>query len=296
MENTSIKSQLGLKVRDYIALTKPRLSLSVVFSACTAFYLGSDNPNLISIFTLGLGGFLVTGSANTLNQIIEKDTDKLMDRTKNRPIASNRLDVSESIIFSGIVGVIGILLLSNFNYLSAVLGAISLISYAFIYTPLKKLTPASVWVGAIPGALPMSIGWCAATNDSFLSNEALFLFTLQFIWQFPHFWAIAWITYDDYAKGGFYLLPTGRLDGRNKSTSIQIIFYIVCLMVLSFVPLSLGISSYLSFIVMILAALFFMSIAVKLYVSNKKEDAKKLMLGSLVYQLVVFITLIIDKQ
>jgi heme o synthase len=283
------------KIRDYQALVKLRLALSVVFSACTAYYLGTDNFTFQNFFILGLGGLFVTGSANTLNQVLEKESDKLMSRTENRPLPSGRMDVSEAVLFAGILGAAGILMLAYFNALTAVLGAFSLVSYAFIYTPMKKVSPAAVWIGAVPGALPMAIGWVAATPGGVLQTEAVFLFTLQFLWQFPHFWAIAWLIFDDYAKAGFYLLPSSQKEGRNRSSALQIIFYVLCLVALSFVPLYLSISGIVACVIMLLSGLMFLWFAILLYIKTSKEAAKKLMFASLVYQVIVFIALMADK-
>lgn len=283
------------KIRDYQALVKLRLALSVVFSACTAYYLGIDNFTFQNFFILAVGGLFVTGSANTLNQVLEKESDKLMSRTENRPLASGRMDVSEAVLFAGILGAVGILMLAYFNALTAVLGAFSLVSYAFIYTPMKKVSPAAVWIGAIPGALPMAIGWVAATPGGVLQTEAVFLFTLQFLWQFPHFWAIAWLIYDDYAKAGFYLLPSSHKEGRNRSSALQIIFYVLCLVALSFFPLYLSISGTIACVLMLLSGLMFLWFAILLYIKTSKEAAKNLMFASLVYQLIVFIALMVDK-
>jgi protoheme IX farnesyltransferase len=285
----------GQKIKDLKALVKFRLALSVVFSACTAYYLGVDTITFQGLLLLGIGGFLVTASANTLNQVLEKESDKLMSRTQDRPLPAGRMEISEAVLIAGLCGASGILILACFNALTAVLGAFSLVSYAFIYTPMKKVSPAAVWIGAIPGALPMAIGWVAASPEGILETEAVFLFTLQFIWQFPHFWAIAWLVYDDYAKADFYLLPSMKKDGRNRSSALQIIFYVLCLMGLSFVPLYLGISGLVACLLMVLSGLMFLWFAVQLYLKTNKEAAKKLMFASLLYQIVVFVALMADK-
>ena len=286
---------IGQRLRDIQALVKFRLALSVVFSACTAYYLGVESFSLQGLLILGIGGFLVTASANALNQVLEKETDKLMQRTQNRPLPAGRMEISEAVLIAGLCGAAGILILSSFNALTAVLGAFSLVCYAFIYTPMKKVSPAAVWIGAVPGALPMSIGWVAATPNGVLETEAVFLFTLQFIWQFPHFWAIAWLVYEDYAKADFYLLPSLKKDGRNKSSALQIIFYVVCLTGISFVPMYLGISGLVACMTMLISGFLFLLLAINLYIMTSKDSAKKLMLGSLLYQVVVFIALMADK-
>lgn len=292
---TDAATGFGQKIKDIQALVKFRLALSVVFSACTAYFLGVETLSLQGILLLGIGGFLVTASANALNQVLEKESDKLMSRTQNRPLPAGRMEVSEAVLIAGLSGTIGILILASFNALTAVLGAFSLLCYAFIYTPLKKVSPVAVWVGAIPGALPMSIGWVAASSEGVLGKEAIFLFTLQFIWQFPHFWAIAWMIFDDYAKAGFYLLPSLTKDGRNKGSALQIVFYILCLLGLSVFPLYLGISGIVACITMLFAGLVFLYFALQLYMKTSKEAAKKLMFASLLYQVVVFIALMADK-
>ncbi len=286
---------LGHRIKDIQALVKFRLALSVVFSACTAYYLGSETISIQGFLLLAIGGFLVTASANALNQVLEKEIDKLMQRTQNRPLPAGRMEISEAVLIAGLSGASGILILASFNALTAVLAAFSLVSYAFIYTPMKRVSPAAVWIGAVPGALPMAIGWVAATPDGVLETEAVFLFTLQFIWQFPHFWAIAWLVYDDYAKANFYLLPSLRKDGRNKGSALQIIFYVICLLCISFMPLYLGISGLVACVIMLVSGFMFLWFAVVLYLKTTKEAAKKLMLASLLYQVIVFIALMANK-
>ncbi len=283
------------KIRDYQALVKLRLALSVVFSACTAYYLGTEDFKWLELVLLGLGGLLVTASANALNQVLEKETDKLMGRTQNRPLPSGRMEMSEAVLLAGLMGAAGILILASFNALTAVLGAFSLVCYAFIYTPMKKVSPAAVWIGAVPGALPMAIGWVASTANGTLESQAVYLFSLQFLWQFPHFWAIAWVAYDDYANAGFYLLPSSHKEGRNKSSVIQIIFYILCLIAISYVPLTLGISGTIACIIMLLSGIGFLYFALRLYIKCDKTAAKQLMFTSLIYQVVVFIALMANK-
>ncbi|MCP4437727.1 MAG: protoheme IX farnesyltransferase [Aureispira sp.] len=281
------------KISDYKLLTKFRLSLLVVFSASIAFILGSSSFIWQDLLILSLGGFLLSGAASALNQVLEKDLDKLMTRTAKRPLADGRMDVSEAVLVAGLMSVTGLILLAYFNALAAVFGAISLVSYAFVYTPLKRVSPIAVWVGAIPGSLPMVIGWIAATGS--LGPEALLLFSIQFFWQFPHFWAIAWVAYEDYAKAGFYLLPSKEKDGRNKSTALQAIFYALCIVLISPLPWVLGMTGIISMIVMFLASMVYLWYAVRLYQKCDKKSALKLMFSSFVYLPVVLITLVIDK-
>lgn len=276
-----------------MALAKARLALSVVFSACTAYYLGTENFNVYHFLLLGIGGFLVTASANTLNQVLEKDTDRKMKRTQDRPLPAGRMESWEAVLFAGITAAVGLLALAFFNPMTAFLGSVSLVSYAFIYTPLKRISPVAVWVGAVPGALPMAIGWVAATGE--LGLAAFFLFSLQFLWQFPHFWAIAWVAYKDYEEGGFYLLPSSQKDGRTKETALQAAFYVLCLIAMSWAPVSLGISGYIAAGIMFFMGLFFLYFAIRLFRQTTAKAARQLMLASLVYQLVVFIALMIDK-
>jgi protoheme IX farnesyltransferase len=289
----SVASLFKQKVSDYKLLVKFRLALLVVFSACITFFLGASTVTWQALFILSLGGFLITGAANTLNQVLEKDYDKQMKRTANRPLPSGRMDVSEAVLLAGLMSVGGILLLSAFNPQTAVLGSLSLVSYAFVYTPMKRVSPIAVWVGAIPGALPMAIGWVAATGD--LGSEALFLFSLQFMWQFPHFWAIAWVAYEDYAKAGFFLLPSKKKDGRDKSTALQCILYGFTLIPMSILPYYLDISGYKACTVMLLGGVSYTWYAVNLYMKCNDEAAKKLMFASFIYLPIISLALIFDK-
>jgi len=292
-KTTGIGSLIGQKLKDYKALFKFRLAMSVVFSACASYVMAVDSFIWGEFILLALGGFAITASANTLNQVLEKDTDKLMKRTCNRPLPSGRMETSEAVLIAGIMAVIGILMLAAFNPLTAVLGSFSLVSYAFIYTPMKKVSPVAVWIGAVPGALPMAIGWVAVTGE--FGIAALFLFSLQFLWQFPHFWAIAWVSYEDYAAAGFYLLPSQQKDGRNKSTALQSAFYIICLIAISFLPYTLGISGLIACSIMLVSGFVFLYFAFKLYKYCNRKTARQLMLCSFFYQLVVFIALMADK-
>lgn len=280
-------------MKDYKLLTKVKLSSLVVFSACITFILGASVFNWQDLVILGLGGFFVTGAANALNQVLEKDYDKLMKRTENRPLATGRMEISEAVLVAGLLSVAGLLLLASFNPTTAVLGALSLVSYSFIYTPMKRVSPVAVWIGAIPGALPMAIGWVAAGNN--LGPEALFLFSLQFFWQFPHFWAIAWVAYKDYSNAGFYLLPSKKIDGRDKSTALQAVFYALCLLPMSFLPVYFNISGYIACMVMLIMGIFYLTYAIKLYLECTDKAARKLMFASFAYLPVVLIVLILDK-
>ena len=198
------------KLKDYSELVKMRLNLLVVFSSAISYAMAAaGNINWLQLGMLSLGGFLVVGASNGINQIIEKDFDKLMIRTANRPIATQRMSVTEASIASALMGIAGVLILGLFlNQMSAILAFAALLSYAFLYTPLKRISPISVFVGAFPGAIPPMLGWVAATGT--IGVEALILFLIQFFWQFPHFWSIAWVLDDDYKRAGFKMLPYKR--------------------------------------------------------------------------------------
>lgn len=291
--SVSIFNFLTQKINDYKLLVKFKLSLLVIFSACITFVLGANTYPWQALVVLGLGGFLVTGAANALNQVLEKDFDKLMKRTATRPLATGRMEVSEAVLAAGLMSVAGLLLLSSFNPQTAVLGALSLVSYSFIYTPMKRVSPIAVWIGAVPGALPMAIGWVAAGNS--IGPEAFFLFGLQFFWQFPHFWAIAWVAYEDYSKAGFYLLPSKKLDGRDKSTALQTVFYAFCLIPMSILPYVFGISGLIACSVMLIMGIFYLIYAIKLYIECNEIAARKLMFASFAYLPIVLIVLVLDK-
>jgi len=290
---SSTRSLLRAKIQDYSLLFKLRLSLTVVFSAAISYILAADlhfsAPGLIMII---LGGFLITASANALNEIIEKDYDKLMVRTQERPLPADRMSTVEAVLMSGLLGVAGILILAlYFNYLAAVLGAVSLFSYAFIYTPLKRYTNLSVLVGAIPGALPIVIGWVAFTGE--VTPEVYALFAIQVMWQFPHFWSIAWLSHEDYSNAGFRMLPS--YEGRGRSSAAQILLFSVFLLPVSLAPVSLGYFSWVYGGVAILLGLLMIQRALKLYRSCETKDARKLMFASLLYLPVLLLSMIADK-
>jgi protoheme IX farnesyltransferase len=284
---------IASKVADYAALTKMKLSFLVVFSAAMAFIMGSGGDvNWSKFLLLIAGGFLVTGAANAFNQVIEKDLDKLMDRTRNRPLADGRMGVVEALIVSSLFAVSGLAILFTFmNMASGILGLIAIISYTIIYTPLKRITPFAVFVGAFPGAIPPLLGWVAATNS--FSTEAWVLFSIQFIWQFPHFWAIAWVLDDDYKKAGFELLPSK--GGRDKSSAFQTFIYAFSLIPVGIIPYFFELSGVVSMIVLVVAGIYFTILAWKLYQNCSMEAARKLMFGSFIYLPVVQIIMMLDK-
>lgn len=284
---------IASKVADYAALTKMKLSFLVVFSAAMAFIMGSaGDVNWSKFLLLIAGGFLVTGAANAFNQVIEKDLDKLMDRTRNRPLADGRMGVVEALIVSSLFALSGLAILFTFmNMASGILGLIAIISYTIIYTPLKRITPFAVFVGAFPGAIPPLLGWVAATNS--FSTEAWVLFSIQFIWQFPHFWAIAWVLDDDYKKAGFELLPSK--GGRDKSSAFQTFIYAFSLIPVGIIPYFFELSGVVSMIVLVVAGIYFTILAWKLYQNCSMEAARKLMFGSFIYLPVVQIIMMLDK-
>ena len=274
-------------------LVKFNLSFMVVFSAVISFLLAPmvKGFDWISIIRLSVGGMLVTGSANALNQAMEKQTDAIMKRTANRPVASGRMSVSEATSFAVICGLAGTMLLWHFNFLTALLSVFSLFFYAFIYTPLKKISSVSVLAGAIPGAMPCLIGW-AAGNDG-LSAGGWILFALQFFWQFPHFWAIAWIAHKDYTAAGFKLLPSG--EGQTKYSALQAVIYSLLLLPVGILPYFNGMSGLVSLVIVLVANLFMIGQCVRLYKDMTVQAARRVMFSSYIYLPVVLLALLIDK-
>jgi protoheme IX farnesyltransferase len=285
---------LSMKVKDIVELTKFRLSFLVVFSAVMSYLLGihASSIDWLKIVFLSLGGFLITASSNTINQIIEKDSDKLMERTKNRPLPAGRMRSIEALLIAGMCGVVGIFILGVvFNPISGLLGALALISYAFIYTPFKKISPAAVFIGAIPGSMPLLIGWTAATGTIGLGG--LVLFAIQFFWQIPHFWSIAWLLNEDYKKGGYNLLP--GTEGKSRMTAMQNIPYLVLLIAVSILPYAFGFTGQISLAIALISGLFFLIQGIQLATDLSDKSAKKLMFASFIYIPVVFIAFVMDK-
>jgi protoheme IX farnesyltransferase len=210
ISSNSIPEKLNFSTvfSDFKQLTKVGLSLSVVFSSVAGYLLAVDKIDILTILMLAIGGYLMVGASNAFNQIIEKDTDALMKRTKNRPLPTGRMHVSMAMVIAISFTILGLTILYNINPKSALFGAISIFLYTSVYTPLKSVTPLAVFVGAIPGAIPFMLGWVAATNHFSIEPGTLFL--IQFFWQFPHFWAIAWLQFDEYKKAGFNLMPMGQ--------------------------------------------------------------------------------------
>jgi len=275
-------------------LTKFRLTLSVVFSSFISYFLGSESINFIDLTYLLTGGILIVSSSNIFNQIIERDLDKLMNRTKNRPLPKNKIKINTAILLAITTGVLGIILMYLINIKVAILAAVSIFLYTAIYTPMKLVSPLAVFVGAIPGAFPFMIGWVAATNQ--IGIEAITLFLMQFFWQFPHFWSIGWSQSDDYKKAGFKMLPTGKKD---KSTSAQILFYSIWAVIISIVPF-FGITgnlrlSLFGLIFVIILGVFLVYKSYLLFIDGNNENAKRLMLTSIVYLTLVQLTFLLDK-
>ena len=291
--SNSASFALASKVKDYFQLIKFTLSFTVVFS-CVVCYLLSPNVqfNLQSVLLLFVTGMLITGSANAINQIEEKDTDALMKRTSSRPITAGRMSVNEAWAFAIITGIGGtILMWYYFNFLSAILGLFSLLLYAFVYTPLKKINSISVLVGAFPGALPCLIGWVAGTGG--FAAGGWVLFGIQFLWQFPHFWAIAWVAHKDYEKAGFKLLP-GR-EGPTKFTALQSIIYSMLMIPVGMLPFYFHISGNISFWILLACNLAMVYLSVRLFMQMNVQAARKVMFGSYFYLVIVFLSLLFDK-
>ena len=292
--SNSASFALASKVKDYFQLIKFTLSFTVVFS-CVVCYLLSPNVqfNLQSVLLLFIAGMLITGSANAINQIEEKDTDALMRRTASRPVTAGRMTVNEAWAFAIITGVAGtILMWYYFNFLSAILGLFSLLLYAFVYTPLKKINSISVLVGAFPGALPCLIGWVAGTGQGF-SAGGWILFGIQFLWQFPHFWAIAWVAHKDYEKAGFKLLP-GR-EGPTKFTALQSVIYSMLMIPVGMLPFYFQISGSISLWILLACNLTMVYLSVRLFIQMNVQAARRVMFGSYFYLMIVFLSLLFDK-
>lgn len=306
-QNISITQQIAFKISDYKQLSKFTLSFTVVFT-CVICYLLAPNISydLKMVLLLFAGGMLITGSANAINQAAEKRTDALMKRTCKRPVAAGRMSQQEAYIFAFISGVLGVFIMwSYFNLSSALLSAFSIFIYGFIYTPLKTKSSIAVLVGAFPGALPCLIGWVAGTNlvspfatlnvhgVDYYNAIGWALFAIQFIWQFPHFWAIAWLAYEDYNKAGFKLLPSEK--GPSKFTAIQGIMYSALMIPVGLLPYYFGISGHISLWI-VLACNFFMVIqSIRLFIALNEKAARRVMFSSYIYLPIVYLSLLVDK-
>lgn len=298
MENISQHQTIAIgslrqKVTDYNQLVKTRLTFLVVLSAAITYATAAYNQGIVwfDMFILILGGTLVTGASNGINQIIEKNYDKLMVRTANRPVATNRMSISEAAIASSLMGIAGVLLMGYYlNPLAGGIAAISLVLYAFIYTPMKRISPISVFIGAFPGALPVLIGYTAFSGA--LTYEALILFSVQFFWQFPHFWSIAWILDDDYKRAGFKMLPTYAKD---KKSALITLAFTICLLPIGLMPTFEGFTGIISGVIAIMGALMLSYFAFRLYITCDNKDAKRLMFASFLYLPLVQFAYLFDK-
>lgn len=283
---------VAVKSKAFVELLKMRLSMLVAFSCAFGYTLamkGSINWEVLLMLTLG--GFLLSGASVSINQVIEKDLDKVMMRTKNRPLPTDRLSVSEAMVFIAVVLVISVLILWMYtNPITVVLSLVSMLLYSFVYTPLKRVGPIAVFVGAIPGALPPLLGWVAATGT--ITYEALIIFGIQFIWQFPHFWAIAWVADDDYKKAGFKLLPSG--GGKDLNTAIQIMIYTLFLIPLGLLPAKFGITGLDSAIVATVCGVAFLAQTFSLMKTGSRQSALRIMFGSFLYLPIVQIAYLMD--
>jgi protoheme IX farnesyltransferase len=292
------------KLKDYKELIKFTLSLTVVFSSVISYLLVPGIVvHLKDVLLLTLGGMLVTGSANAINQITERDTDAMMKRTANRPVAAGRISIKEGWTFVIISATVGLLIMISFNWQSALISAISLFTYAFIYTPLKKVSAISVLVGAFPGAFPCLIGWVAGQGDGSWTGGWI-LFAIQFIWQFPHFWAIAWVAHKDYTKAGFKLLP-----GQNeptKTTALQAIGYSLLMIPICALPLfyggpicangNLGMSGLYAIIIGFAANVFLIAQCVRLYIDMDVKAARRVMFSSYAWLPIILLALLAFKS
>lgn len=283
---------VAAKTRAYFDLLKFRLSFLVAFSCAFGYVLASPQVHWITLGMLFVGGFLLSGSSVIINQIIEKDLDRLMIRTMNRPLPTDRVTVNEASAFAVFCLLAGVsILLLYTNMLTTILSVVSLILYGFVYTPLKRVGPIAVFVGAIPGALPPLLGWVAATGA--ISHEALIIFGIQFIWQFPHFWAIAWVSDEDYRKAGFKLLPSG--GKKDLHTAVQIMIYTMFLIPLGLLPATFGITGINSAVVVTVCGVLFFAQTFSLMRSGDRRSALKIMFGSFLYLPIVQIAYLLDK-
>lgn len=291
---TAENNPLALVFADFKEITKARLAISVVFSSIAGYLLGADVISLTSLLLLAFGGYCMVGASNAFNQVIEKDLDALMNRTKNRPIPAGRMSVNAAMTIAVLMTILGVVTLYILNPKTAMFGAISIFLYTSVYTPLKTKTPLSVFIGALPGAIPFMLGWVAATDDFGIEPGTLFM--IQFFWQFPHFWALGWMLHEDYKKGGFKMLPTGKKD---KGTALQIIMYTIWMIVISVIPvfgitgrLQLSVPAAILVFLMGLVMLFF---ALRLFEKRDNISAKRLMLASVSYITLMQVVYVLDK-
>ncbi len=290
--NIKITSLFAQKAKAYVELTKLRLSLVVSFSSAFGYVLAMrGSVDWMQLGMLFIGGFLISAASCTINQVLEVEYDKLMKRTQSRPLPTNRLNATESLWFAGIVAILGLyMLLIWTNWLTVGLATLSMILYSFVYTPLKRVGPIAVFVGAIPGALPPLLGWTAATGD--INHAAMIIFGIQFIWQFPHFWAIAWVADEDYKKAGFKLLPVkGEKD---LKTAFQIMTYTLFLIPMGLLPMYFGLTGTNSAVVVTVCGVLFLASTIKLMKDQSRKSALRIMFGSFLYLPIVQIAYLLD--
>ncbi|MEC3964433.1 heme o synthase [Flagellimonas halotolerans] len=291
----SVKNNtFSLLFSDFKEITKAKLAISVVFSSVAGYFLGAYQIDVVSLLLLMFGGYCMVGASNAYNQIIEKDLDALMKRTKNRPIPSGRMSVKTALVVAVFLTVLGVLALFALSPKTAMFGAISIFLYTSVYTPLKTKSPLAVFVGAFPGAIPFMLGWVAATDDFGIEPGTLFM--IQFFWQFPHFWALGWMLDEDYKQAGFKMLPTGKKD---KGTALQIILYTIWMIVISIIPV-FGFTGRLHLsipaaAIVLLSGLVMLFFAFKLYEKRDNPSARKLMLASVTYISLIQVVYVIDK-
>jgi protoheme IX farnesyltransferase len=294
ISNIENKSTIKNFISDFKQLTKVGLSLSVVFSSIAGYLLAAEIVDTFIVIQLAIGGYFMVGASNAFNQVIEKDTDSLMKRTMNRPLPTGRMSVSTALTIAFLFTILGIAILYNINAKSALFGAISIFLYTSIYTPLKSVTPLTVFVGAIPGAIPFMLGWVAATNQ--FGIEAGFLFLIQFFWQFPHFWAIGWLQFEEYQKAGFNMLPMNKKD---KGAIKQIIFYTLIMILVSIAPVLKVTGAFYIYpataVIIALVGCSMLFYGIQLHKTESNIEARKLMLSSVIYITLVQIIYVIDK-
>jgi len=294
LDATTKKQTLTSVIDDLKQLTKFGLSISVVFSSIAGYLLAAETIQISTLLLLAIGGYFMVGASNVFNQVIEKDTDKLMKRTQTRPLPTGRMSVNTAMIIGVVFAILGIAILYSINPKTAMFGAISIFLYISAYTPLKSVTPFAVFVGAIPGAIPFMLGWVAATGK--FNIEPGMLFLIQFFWQFPHFWAIGWLQYDEYKKAGFNMLPTGE---KNKKATTQILLYTIWMILVSIFPVfkvtgSLFLSPIAAVIIFILG-LVMLYYGIELHKKQTDKIARKLMLASVLYITLIQVIYVVDK-
>ncbi|TRZ47171.1 heme o synthase [Robertkochia marina] len=293
--NTAVKTRtLPLAIADFKQITKAGLAFSVVFSSIAGYLLGADQIDLTVLLLLSVGGYFMVGASNAFNQVIEKDLDALMKRTRKRPVPSGRMSVPTALTIASVFTVLGVVTLYVVNPKTAMFGAISIFMYVCMYTPLKTRTPLAVFLGAFPGAIPFMLGWVAATNDFGIEPGTLFM--IQFFWQFPHFWAIGWMLDDDYKRAGFKMLPT---DKKDTATIIQIIMYTFWMILASVFPVT-GLTGTLTLsvpaaVIVFILGLGMLLFAFKLYNNRSNRSARQLMLASVSYITLMQIVYVVDK-